>query len=242
MTDLGDHVERYQPQKEERRTLNEEIEYYRGLKVVEERSFARVSSSGLFEGIGKEFWEEAGRQAVERGDVVVRKGFREFVDRLRGRCTWGIVSVNFSDFFIQGVVGASAGSKLEDVEIVSNRLDGSGILCWSESGLGRVMATSNDKLDAMKTLLTSWRERWSSDTVGPVYIGDSGTDIECLIEPGVMGVVLSEDGESSLIKTLRQTGVDIVPVGECGENGSRGKTVYWARDFDEMLQSPLLHP
>ena len=45
-------METYRPTKEERRTLKEEIEYYRSLKEIETKSFERVSASGIFKGIG----------------------------------------------------------------------------------------------------------------------------------------------------------------------------------------------
>jgi hypothetical protein len=50
--DFSNHVEKYRPTKEERRTLKQEIEYYRSLKEIETKSFERVSASGIFKGIG----------------------------------------------------------------------------------------------------------------------------------------------------------------------------------------------
>jgi 2-hydroxy-3-keto-5-methylthiopentenyl-1-phosphate phosphatase len=231
--DLADHVERYRPQKEDRRTLDEEIAYQRGLKVVEERSFERISRSGLFKAMGDRALEDAGRRAVERGEVVVRVGFREFLDMVKERGDiWGIVSVNFSASFIRGVLAASAGSDVEDVEILANSPDENGVLFGPESNSRGLVATSDAKLASMKALLRSWRDRVSSSSI--VYIGDSGTDIECLMEAGVEGVIMSEDEKSSLIETMKRVGIAVLHIKEYQENEGR-KTVYWARDFIEIL-------
>jgi 2-hydroxy-3-keto-5-methylthiopentenyl-1-phosphate phosphatase len=239
--DFEDHVWRYQPEEISRRTLDEEISYQRGLKDVEERSFGRVSESGLFEGMGKQIWEDAGRQAVRTGDVAVRKGFKEFVERIKGRRDiWGVVSVNFSGSFVRGVVDASAGPEIGNVEILANNPDERGFLFGPDRDSGRVVATSDAKSAVMKALLLSWSEKGSLDTLRPIYVGDSGTDIECLMEPGVVGVVMSEDGKSSLMQTMKRIGIAVVPIGEYYEEESRKKKVYSARDFDDILHSRLL--
>lgn len=233
-----DHVRGYKHAKEDRKTLEQEIAYYRGLREVEERSFGRVSDSGLFKGIGKEAWEGAGREAVEKGDVVVRKGFKEFVEMLKeNERIWGIVSVNFSGSFIRGVVGASAGLGKDVVEVLANSSDERGALVGPRSG-EKTLTTSDAKLASMKDLLHSWRSTGWWDTSNPVYIGDSGTDIECLTEPGVVGIVMADNAESGLMETMKRIGVEVVHIGEYEE--SRGNKRYWARDFEEILQSPLL--
>ena len=239
--DFADHVAKYRPGKEDRRTLEEEIRYQRNLKAVEERSFGRVSSSGLFEGMGKQVWEDAGRKAVTKGDVVVRDSFKEFIGRLRERGdTWGIVSVNFSGSFIRGVLEVSAGSENEGVEILANSPDEKGVIIGPKSNSGRMVATSDAKVASMKALLQSWSERGSLDTPRPVYIGDSGTDIECLMEPGVINIIISKDGKSTLVETMRRIVIDVAPIGGFEERISSEKRVYIARGFGDILQSRLL--
>jgi thiamine phosphate phosphatase / amino-HMP aminohydrolase len=238
--DFEDHVREYELVKEDRRTLDEEIRYYRGLREIEERSFGRVSQSGLFRGMTKEDWESAGREATQKGDVVVRKAFKDFLETLKqDGIMWGIVSVNFSGFFIRGVVAASASLESEDVEVLANESDENGVLVGPRSESGRVLATSDVKLASMKDLLKSWSDRTSSETSRTVYIGDSGTDIECLMEQGVIGIVISDDEQSSLMQTMNRIGVNILHIEAYEETGSRGKRIYWARDFDEILQSPV---
>ena len=239
-SDFEDHVEDYKPAKDDRRTLNQEIQYYRALREIEERSFRRVSQSGLFRGITPADWEGAGRDATEKGDVILRKGFKEFLGKLeQAKSPWGIVSVNFSGSFIRGVIGASAGPRNAKVEVLANELDEKGIVVGPRGISGRVIATSDAKLASMKDLLKSWGDRTSLNTSRVVYIGDSETDIECLLEPGVVGIIMSEDGQSSLMQTMRRTGVHVFHVRAYERDEPSGKSIYWARDFDEIHQSPL---
>lgn len=247
--DLDHHVAKYKPVEEDRTTTEEEEQYLRSLREVEERSFGRVSDSELFKGMGRDAWEDVGRQAVEKGDVVVRKGFTEFVRRVREQGDrWGIVSVNFSGPFIRGVVQASAGP--EEVEILANSSDEDGILLGPQSELGKAAATSDAKVAAMKDLLKSWSHGGVVDTSRPIYVGDSGADTECLMEHGVIGIIMTSDGYGSLMATMKRTGLDVVhvdeievevEVGEEQSSTASSRKLCWARDFDEILQSPLFY-
>jgi phosphoglycolate phosphatase-like HAD superfamily hydrolase len=238
--DFEDHLGGYKPGKDDRRTLDQEIWYYRALRETEERSFRRVSQSGLFRGVTKEHWEGAGRETVEKGHVIVRKGFRDFLEKLKqDESIWGIVSVNFSGSFIRGVIGASAGPGHAEVQVLANEPDEKGVLVGPRCEAGKAITTSDAKLASMKDLLQLWCDRTSLKASRVVYIGDSGTDIECLMEPGVIGIVMSDDGQSSLMQTMHRVGVYVVHIGVYEDNESCGKRTYWARDFDEILQSPL---
>ena len=124
--DYAIFVKGYRPSKEERKTIDEEIAFQQALKVIEERSFARVGGSGLFEGISEEEWKGFGEEAVQNGSVDIRRGFLEFVQGLvhsGGR--WGVLSVNFSRMFVSGVLG-TIGEDLKEVTILANQpgLDG----------------------------------------------------------------------------------------------------------------------
>ena len=70
------------------------------------------------------------------------------------------------------------------------------------------------------------------------YIGDSGTGIECLLVDGVIGLVISEDGKSSLVRTMRRMGYKALPIEEYEYKAP--KTVYCARDYLKIVQSPIL--
>ncbi|KAK4131738.1 hypothetical protein BT67DRAFT_427122 [Trichocladium antarcticum] len=68
-----------------------------------------------------------------------------------------------------------------------------------------------------------------------VYFGDSTTDLACLVEAD-LGVVMADDGESKLLKTLRRVGLEVPHVGQWED----GRRLVWARDFDEVLGSRVM--
>jgi 2-hydroxy-3-keto-5-methylthiopentenyl-1-phosphate phosphatase len=237
LEDYSQHVKGYFPPEEDRDIMAEEIEYYRSLKVVENRSFERVSRSGLFESITDNEWEEFGRHAVRKGEVVVREGFGDFIEKVEeSGGIWGVVSVNFSSHFIRGVL-ASTVRETSTVEVLANHPDENGVLSGPKIGKGEyglVMATSDAKLASMKSLLNSWRNGRRQQFLDVVYIGDSGTDIECLTEEGTTGIVMAEDGNSNLMETLQRVGVDVKHLDSYG--AGQKSQLYWARDFREIVQ------
>jgi 2-hydroxy-3-keto-5-methylthiopentenyl-1-phosphate phosphatase len=240
--DFSKHTETYRPLKENRTSLEEEIEYYRSLKDAEIKSFARVSTSAIFKDIETEQWHAFGSHALANGEVMIRSGFKDFIDRIgESRATWGVVSVNFSVEFIRGILAATIGPLSADVEILANQADEEGILKGPQIK-GRkshesVMATSDAKLAAMKDLIEFWGSSGNVISGGVVYIGDSGTDVECLTMPGVTGIVISEDGSSSLIETLHRIGIQPAHIKDYAEEEKR--SMYWAREFGDLLDSDL---
>jgi len=113
--------------KEKRTTIDEEIHYQRSLRVIEEASVARVGQAGIFKGVAAWAWREAGWQKCQSSRVKIRSGFRVLVERVQsqgGRL--GVVSVNWSQDFLRGVLGYALGGdvKAESVPILSNRVNG----------------------------------------------------------------------------------------------------------------------
>lgn len=239
--DYAKHVKEYFPPKEQRRNLSQEIEYCGSLKDVETRSFERVSRSGLFRGISPLQWRVFGRDAVKNGEVVIREGFSDFITNVeRSEAAWGVVSVNFSRDFIRGVL-ESAGVKTFKVQILANTSDENGILIGPESREGEntpVMTTSDAKLAAMKNLLWSWKEGQGTALSKVIYIGDSGTDIECLTEEGTTGIVMAQDRNSSLIETIKRLGLAIEHINNY--NDGNQSNIYWAQDFRGIAETSSL--
>jgi 2-hydroxy-3-keto-5-methylthiopentenyl-1-phosphate phosphatase len=241
--DYQNHNKKYKPLKEDRDTATREFDYYRSLKDVETISFGRVSESGVFRGISTFDWETFGSEAIEKGEVVVRAGFKEFLERIKKQKDLvGVVSVNFSRHFIRGVLQASAGPQLSQIEVVSNHPDENGVLLGPRSqdgGFGPIMVTSDAKLASMRGLLHSFRGGGGKgrEFSRVIYIGDSGTDIECLTEDNVIGIIISEDGESLLVQIMKRLGVELLHIGQC--QASQGGFACWARDFGEIVESPV---
>ena len=191
---------------------------------MEVTSFSRVSNSGIFANITSKDWTTLGAQAVNNKNVLLRRGFDRF--KTEKELRWRVLSVNFSQKWVEGILGVG-----EEIEVVANYVDEDGKI--RGPGGGDVMATSDGKLEALKGMM---KELEMNGMEKVVYVGDSGTDLECLVEDGVIGVVMSEDGESGLLKTLGRIGFKVSHIGDYDE-GLDG--LYWTRDFDELLDSRL---
>jgi hypothetical protein len=73
------------------------------------------------------------------------------------------------------------------------------------------------------------------------YVGDSLTDIECLLEAGV-GIIIINEGKVSKVKELlEQNKVAVKHVSDFQQAEVEGQTTkWWARDFVEILGSGIL--
>ncbi|KAL2119004.1 hypothetical protein VTJ04DRAFT_5963 [Mycothermus thermophilus] len=203
------------------------------------RSAVRLPASG---GLGH--GGANGEPVLERGFVELRKGFGEFMHRV-GTAGWevAVASVNWSDDFIRGVVHAGchghggSGTSSEDGwpgRVLANKVrfaDGQ-ILGPHELG-GEPLVTAGDKLRAMKELLR--RRENSEDVQKVVYVGDSTTDLACLVEAD-LGIAIADSQESKLLKTMERIQLRVPHVGEA-DAGSR---LVWARDFEEVLRSGIM--
>lgn len=216
---------------EQRTTWQQERDYLRGRRVVEETSLNRLRESGIFAGgfAAEDRLVEAGRRDRETGRTRIRGGFAEYLDKVRARGhIVHVVSVNWSAAYIRGVLEPWGITSIVANEI---HLDGSiaAVPQGSNSGgLGnierpKVFATSGDKLEATRDLIKSMGGR----CVG--YFGDSTTDLECLEFCG--GWVMTSDGGGSLLRTLRRLGRNIPFVSESRDAQSH---VAWAHDFSEI--------
>lgn len=113
--------------KKNRTTIDEEIWFQRSMRVVEEASVLRVGQSGIFRGVPDWVWREAGWRQCQRKRIRITSGFRKLVESVQdqeGRL--GIVSVNWSQDFLKGVLGFALGGdgKAESILVLSNRVIG----------------------------------------------------------------------------------------------------------------------
>jgi hypothetical protein len=166
----------------------------------------------------------------------VRKGFGELMRRREeeGMSRWkvGVVSVNWSGQFIQGVVGAGCERRGVDMVVLSNWVERSEGAVEGPGEIGKEpLVTAGDKLRAMR----SYTGDYGTEGEEVVYVGDSPTDLACLMEAD-LGVVMADDGESKLLATLKRIGFEVPHVGETREESH----LVWARDFEEVLQSGVM--
>ena len=253
VADHAKHNESYVPKVQDRRTLAEELAYLESLRAVEEASAKRVASTGFFAGSSREQWICHGRRArlngedpYFRGDrdytITVRKGFSEFVRQAKDRGDkLGIVSVNWSKAFIEGVIQPEDENFMGEkdfVKMVGEIGYPDGELKGPKEMGGMVLMTANDKLEGLETLLELDEAKGGSEKCsGTVYFGDSVTDLECLMKADT-GIVMVNEGEeesSKLMCTLLRLGFKVPHVSECEEDAK----LAWARDFYEVSGSKI---
>ncbi|KAK4189006.1 hypothetical protein QBC35DRAFT_381264 [Podospora australis] len=261
------HVSSYKPVAEDRVTLAQELEYLESLGGVEGRSIARVNEKGVFRNLTEEEFREFG--ARRDNGVVVRPGFGKLIQRLgleqerkqhgkgkggRKRWDWGVVSINWSRDFIEGVIGRSLLDQSRD-NTPPARIMANGVLFPSGEVVGpqelenhngerrRALMTAGDKRKAMKAF---WADEERDDRIESrppvmVYFGDSTTDLSCLVEADV-GVVMADEDGGKLLGTLRRIGYTVPHVGKFREKmvNANGTHLLWARDYEEVIKSGLV--
>ncbi|RGP79117.1 hypothetical protein FLONG3_2799 [Fusarium longipes] len=216
------HYKENHPSPEDTRTcVDQEFHFLSGMKDVEEASLQRIADSHIFEGLDADTLLQAGADAVKAGRIKIRDGFADVMSLVADR-EWSVsvISVNWSRSFLQGALLPHT------IEIIANEPALDGTITGPEFFNGR-MTNAREKKEALKHLLKDKKGK-------AIYFGDSTTDMECLLAGGV---VMSDDEESSLLKTLKRIGVSVPHV---GEQSGREVTVKWARDFREVLDSGLL--
>ena len=234
LADYEKHVASYAPKRENRTDAAAELAFLESLKGLERASVKRVEGADLFRGLEDEKFVEMGRKAVESGEVKVRRGFMGFMGELEER-GWktGVVSVNWSLGWVTGAMGweVEGGELVNQIGGTEGRIEGPARIGF---GRERMMLTAEDKLEAARVLVEENKAKGGSESW--VYVGDSTTDLACLLDAD-MGIVMAEGDESSLLQTLKRIGFEVPHVGECP---SCPKLV-WARDFEEVLQSAVMY-
>lgn len=254
------HAAAYPHPPASRTTLAQELAWLESVRDVERASLFRVGHAEFFWGAARgETLFELGKEAVrlggegdgggeggERGvGVRVRKGFGELMGRVEAEAkvgadggrgwTVGVVSVNWSGQFIQGVVAAGCGGRQRTAAgmiVLSNWVEESEGQVEGPGEIGREpLVTAGDKLRAMQHYIRDY----GKDGEAVVYVGDSPTDLACLVEAD-LGVVMADDGASKLLETLKRIGFEVPHVGEAGKESR----LVWAKDFEEVLRSGVV--
>ncbi|KAM7196086.1 hypothetical protein V8F33_006378 [Rhypophila sp. PSN 637] len=129
LQDLAKFEDEYTPIKQDRTTWEEEKTYLDSLRTVEESSVKRVEASPIFKGFGDDDYRRFGREAAttttadDEGaseksgptnpTVRLRPGFNDFLlwaaaSQSQQQRKLGLVSVNWSRHFIEGVLGVQS--------------------------------------------------------------------------------------------------------------------------------------
>ncbi|PHH82599.1 hypothetical protein CDD82_5443 [Ophiocordyceps australis] len=227
--DCARHEAEYQPAAPQRRTIAAETAWLASLQCVENASLERVGEAQIFAGFAdQDDFFSMGVEALETGAVGLRRGFYELLKHMsRSSCIMRIVSVNWSQAFIHGVLAAMTETNPDvTIQVAANSIE-----CprGTIGGAGQRIATAADKLAAMRRLVAPC-ERAGQTTPKTVYFGDSETDLECLLYSRGVAVVPHQD--ASLLRTLCRLRVDVAHM---SSPTARGAKICWARDFSEVL-------
>jgi thiamine phosphate phosphatase / amino-HMP aminohydrolase len=251
------HKDCYLPKPAERRTIAEELLWLRSLSSVERDSVERVERSGLWRGVTKDHIRNVAIRALDDGSVVLRPGWDELVSSVQrsgGRV--GILSVSWSSTFIRETLRNAAQQStpegerpnLDVMEIWANDIEmngdgeGSGRLTrWFESE-HRGIWTGGDKARVLREIIA--READAEKNSKAMYVGDSVSDLECMVEADI-GICVRDDEmtteQRGLEEVLRRLCIGCKHIsGECSsglESEGRARELWYARDFKEIVNS-----
>jgi 2-hydroxy-3-keto-5-methylthiopentenyl-1-phosphate phosphatase len=214
-------------------TIEEETALLKTLKEVEQKSLDRVGESGIFAGLRESDLEIGASQAIKDKKVELREGFSSFYQSV-SKDNLTILSVNWSRHFIYSCLKA-CDIEIPPSAILSNEL--SNISSGSES-TGYIMSanlphamiiSSSDKLERLEDIRRNAKEN------PIVYVGDSWTDIECLLAAD-LGICIRDEpmgsSQRQLAEALERLGVRCPRLKQrvVGDDGK----LFWARDFTEI--------
>lgn len=235
ISDYDKHVSTYNPTRVNRKSVEQESAWLASLDAVEKASVQRVCDAGLFNSVSVYDIENAAKEAVQDGKVELREGWLELlyaplrypegskISRVE------IISVNWSECFIRECLKAKdAERRIYDVSQVKSPVHEMVNKFLAELPIFANQFIPEDPgLESSQTIYTSddkrkilQQQRSSlplSDSVADqdIYVGDSATDFDCLLEANI-GVVIQDDPLSSsqreLQEILLRTGVEIVPI------------------------------
>ena len=255
-SDLHNHIASYSPRSRDRATLAQELAYANSLRSIERASFQRGKQSFSDAGVMKKHIGEAALEAVERRHVRFREGWAILTRVIQQKRIWtGIISVSWSELWISRCVervremdgmGIEEKGRLE-IEVRANE-----IMDKEERGI----YVSSDKVHIMAEMVQQRREllRRQHDTdfdqgLKSIYLGDSFTDLECLLAADVGIVVRDQETIGSeqreMGEALERIGLEVGWIGHWNGDVDVGKRIgrkrlWWAKDFNEICESGVL--
>lgn len=216
-------------------TIQEERILLQSLRSVEQASLDRVSASSIFAGLTQKLLEEGASNVINLKKVEIRSGFADFLKLkyAKDHNILDLLSVNWSCHFICSCLKA-AGASIDKSSIYANELDGINSNQISQGKISprgsseMTIISSGDKLEYMMRL----RQQNKSLVV---YVGDSWTDIECLIEAD-LGICIRDEPMSSsqkkLAERLEALGIRCPHLPDWRQTDKR--QVVWAKDFADV--------
>ncbi|KAJ4338972.1 hypothetical protein N0V95_007917 [Ascochyta clinopodiicola] len=245
MTDYTAAIEKLAPGGHLPKTVPKERDLLGALKTVEQASLDRVSSSGIFAGLTRKLLAEGAKRVIDSRKVELRRGFSKFLQHMqsRDRDELDILSVNWSRHFIRSCLEVGEVC-VRPQAVYANELDGiekdlvsTGKISPDENSEMKIIS-SGDKLEYLMRLqrLNSASRNESPSSSRPIiYVGDSWTDIECLLEAD-LGICVRDDpigsSQRKLAERLQSLGIHC-PRLQDWKSADEWQVV-WASDFAEI--------
>ena len=247
-------------------TLSQEIARHNSLRLVEFASFCR--GSGAFQSVQASNVDihDAACQAVSTEKVTMRNGWLRLVTMGMGaggqqQTDICILSVAWSPVWIRGLLDAAASQSQDGISFSDTQaretkgvIEGLQIECndvlkrpdheddeVGESGI----YVSADKLRKMSQLRGSASNTDHESSPWTVYIGDSLTDLECLLAANV-GIIMRDEEtmgseQRALMESPTRFAIATYRIRSFGQiQTGQGMVLWWARDFDEIVDSGCL--
>jgi 2-hydroxy-3-keto-5-methylthiopentenyl-1-phosphate phosphatase len=248
MSDSAAHTASYKPRKEDRRTLQEEFSWLESLTAIERASVQRVEAAGIFASVTTEDIQAGAKDSLTRQETQLRPGLKELLQRLHETGGYvSIISVNWSSEFIKAFLRktmAVEGWKSPSIAVYANEIisDGNGRLNRHFADDDRGIWTAGDK---KRVLVEALNPQEQSVGGKSVYVGDSATDLDCLLFVDIGICIRGEfmdDGQKALSDTLARLKIPCRWIGEYREAyegnekplKSFPQVLWWARDFQEI--------
>jgi hypothetical protein len=216
-------------------SISEEKKLLKKLKVVEQRSLDRVFESRIFEGLTREALQEGAKKLIASGEVILRPGCAELLRTVAHvkSDALHILSVNWSRHFISSCLSTS-NAPVDPVLIIANELDG---VAEGNASTGQISPDGSTKViasDDKVRYLEAMREKSQAKIV---YVGDSWTDVECLLAAD-LGICIRDEPMGNSQKKLAEAleRLDVACPHLLELTGGAEKYVVWAKDFDEIKE------
>jgi len=263
--DYKAHSESYSPAKAQRSTIHQEIAWLRSLQEVEEASAQRVFAAGVFDNLSYSEIINAVDNSLSSQNVRMRNGWNDLLSCINNHNTGPgiqqsspsieILSVNWSASFVERVIIQSACSEhvdykhttlnttsntipqppwLSNLKVYANEIPS--INPPSPSRINAVpMRTSGDKVRQFHACCSPF----VNTTTRSIYIGDSTTDLECLVAADT-GICIRDDPSGSsqqdLAETCERMGIQVSRISRKEGLDRVSGRLWWARDFVEVKE------
>ena len=262
----------YLPATANRTTYEQEKAWLNSLRPLEIASIERAIEAGVFDQLSAADMAIAADRAVGSGQVQLRNGWTElfsFVEQHNTKFSdtdvsnplVQVVSVNWSACFIKYVLHSSIqrAPEVEDhlkslwsthIPIYANEFPS---IAGNDTQTGpnnksraerqnlQDIRTSGDKVNTFKSICENMQYERNATSV---YVGDSSTDLECLLAADA-GICIRDEpmggGQKDLAATFERLGIEVTHVGDKRTSSSFDAVgqrygLLWARDFSEISE------